>query len=223
MISSIMELEQESDSVMKNEKLASDWYEKLFINEALYELDNRFIFDKYTWKDLLRTKIGLSHRGKVINCKKSIWKKIANESGINLDIQSMYKLNNYQRTSLLDTIDANRANDIFISLLLFFSMNQRIMNLKDWLLNNNFNIKQVKKVANIYFIGKFYHHIEQRNGLCLESHITIISLNSFIIWKHTTNWKIYAEISTLDKIVKFNNSRRKRKRRRNLYGIFIIN
>jgi hypothetical protein len=99
----------------------ADWLEKEVIRKVVMETvfikDNFFIFDRLTWNNIMNKNIALKSKGKIINLYKSDRKKIKDKDEVNLELESLGLLRNYQRTSIRDSIVSFRANGKYINLL----------------------------------------------------------------------------------------------------------
>jgi hypothetical protein len=120
--------------------------------------DNLFIFDKASWRSIKDRKIILTSKSVIINIYDANKKKWNRKSGTKIHLKVWKYLMEFERTSILDTIDIYRANDKYLNLLKKFGIDQRISKLRDCMSIIDKSFEVVKKVVKTRFIGSLKHH-----------------------------------------------------------------
>jgi hypothetical protein len=77
------------------------------------------------------------------------------KKGVNLDLESIKAISGYQKVSLLDVLDIERANNRYLNLFEKFKMDQRVNSIKNWLTSNKWISVNDKVIKNVHYIGKF--------------------------------------------------------------------
>jgi hypothetical protein len=113
----------------------------------------------------LKIRSGSSIKEQLLTKKTSHWIRVNKDKGYELDSERIKKIKGCQRTSLLDSINSNGADIIYVSLFEKFEMNQRLSELKSWLIGDKWRPNGKIGVVIVPFIEEFCDHHSQMNGM----------------------------------------------------------
>jgi hypothetical protein len=94
-----------------------------------------------------------------------------------LDLTSIKLLKSIEKVLILDSLDEFRTNHENVNLPNYMNMNQRIVNIENWLINNNWKLARRKIVRNVHFVGKIKERVIRKETVKLKSHVVTLSSN----------------------------------------------
>jgi hypothetical protein len=121
--------------------------ERWFVN------DNVFYFDKVSWNIIKKEGILIKQKGIVISNDEFKQRKRLLLKRIKIEWSNMLKLKKYISVSMVDSLDESKANRNYISLMEMMCIDQRIRNLKHWLVSNEWKGIKKKKVVNRHYLS----------------------------------------------------------------------